>query len=43
MMLLGILLLLAVCYLAARRRARVFNARDRSGDYRTSQQRLAKW
>jgi hypothetical protein len=43
MILLGILILLAICYAGAWHQARVFNRRDKSGDYRTTQQRIAKW
>lgn len=43
MVLIAILLACLLFYLAARRRAAVFNARDKSGDYRTTYQRLAPW
>lgn len=50
MILLGILILFGICYLGAWHQARVFNRRDKAAgfrpphhDYRTSQQRLAKW
>ena len=39
----AIALVCLVLYLAARRQAAVFNARDKSGDYRTTYQRLAPW
>ncbi len=43
MILLGILIVFAICYAGARREARIFNERDKSRDYRTTFQRLAKW
>jgi hypothetical protein len=41
--LLGGLILFAICYAAAWRRARIFNARDKARNYRTTQQRIARW
>ncbi len=43
MILLAVVILFAVCYFFARRRAAVFNARDKARDYRTTQQRIAPW
>jgi zona occludens toxin (predicted ATPase) len=38
-----VVIVFAVCWYAAWHRARTFNRRDASGDYRTTPQRLADW
>jgi hypothetical protein len=43
MILLALAFVCLLVYLAERRRARIFNERDKSGDYRTTWQRRAKW
>jgi hypothetical protein len=37
---LGAIIIVVICVLAARHRAQVFNARDASRDYRTTPQRM---